>query len=62
MMIMNLEALTALIQLDFLDSAAILAYLVIRDRLMRNALLQLAEETEGVDRDHVAEKIRVRGD
>jgi hypothetical protein len=59
---MNLEALTALIQLDFLDSAAILAYLVVRDRLMRNALLTLAEETDGVSREHVAEKIRVRGD
>jgi hypothetical protein len=54
--------LTALIQLDFLDSAAILVYLVIRDRLIRNALLTLAEETDGVDRDHVADKLRVRGD
>lgn len=46
----------------FLDTAAILIYLIVRDRLMRNAILQLASETEGVDRGHVADQLRIRGD
>lgn len=41
------------------DTMAILAYLVIRDKLMQNAILQLAEESGGVDREAVRDQLKV---
>jgi len=43
------------------DVMMILVYLVVRDRLMHQAILQLAEETAGVDRDAVENKLKVLG-
>lgn len=49
---------------EFGPTAVVLLYLFLRDRKMENAILKLAEETEGVKSQRVRDELRVslRGD
>jgi len=44
---------------DLGPMAVVLGYLYLRDRRMERAILQLADETEGVDRSNVREQLEV---
>jgi len=44
---------------DIGPMAVVLAYLYVRDRRMEKAILQLAEETDGVDRSSVREQLEI---
>jgi hypothetical protein len=44
---------------DIGPMAVVLAYLYLRDRRMEKAILQLAEETDGVDRSSVREQLEI---
>jgi len=44
---------------DIGPMAVVLAYLYLRDRRMERAILQLAEETDGVDRSSVREQLEI---
>lgn len=44
---------------DIGPMAVVLGYLYLRDRRMERAIIQLAEETEGVDRSKVRKQLEI---
>ena len=45
---------------DIGPMAVVLGYLYLRDRRMERAILQLADETKGVDREAVREQLEIK--
>ena len=55
---MNPEIIGPLIS-ELGPMAIVLGYLYLRDRRMERAILQLADETDGVDRSNVREQLEI---
>ena len=55
---MNAEIISLILS-DFGPMAVVLGYLYLRDRRMERAILQLAEETSGVDREKVRDQLEI---